>query len=176
MAPTFPKASGTNAHPIDISTASDLRRHLADIDVSEPEIDALTDQFFHCTIKLEGVDTRAAKLMKTHIEALGGGLAMRKEADELTVRETDVIITGSRHTLRLLAARLKGEPFGLDGISEDISACIGRREPGHDLGKPHAGFRPYHLCHGNSQLHAGFILSRQQVDHDQGRAENSATR
>jgi len=83
----------------------------------------MTDKFFYCTIKLEGIDTRAAKLMKTHLETLGGGLAMRKEADELTVRETDVIITGSRHTLRLLAARLKGEPFGLDGIGEEIAAC-----------------------------------------------------
>lgn len=123
MASTFLKASDTNAHPIDIATASDLHRHLSDIDVSEAEIDAMTDKFFYCTIKLEGIDTRAAKLMKTHLETLGGGLAMRKEADELTVRETDVIITGSRHTLRLLAARLKGEPFGLDGIGEEIAAC-----------------------------------------------------
>jgi dihydropteroate synthase len=123
VASTFLKASNTNAHPIDIATASDLHRHLSDIDVSEAEIDAMTDKFFYCTIKLEGIDTRAAKLMKTHLETLGGGLAMRKEADELTVRETDVIITGSRHTLRLLAARLKGEPFGLDGIGEEIAAC-----------------------------------------------------
>jgi dihydropteroate synthase len=123
VASTFLKASDTNAHPIDIATASDLHRHLSDIDVSEAEIDAMTDKFFYCTIKLEGIDTRAAKLMKTHLETLGGGLAMRKEADELTVRETDVIITGSRHTLRLLAARLKGEPFGLDGIGEEIAAC-----------------------------------------------------
>lgn len=123
MASTFLKASDTNAHPIDIATVSDLHRHLGDIDVSEAEIDAMTDRFFYCTIKLEGIDTRAAKLMKTHLETLGGGLAMRKEADELTVRETDVIVTGSRHTLRLLAARLKGEPFGLDGIGEEIAAC-----------------------------------------------------
>ncbi len=123
MASTFLKASDTNAHPIDIVTAGDLRRHLSDIDVPEAEIDGMADKFFYCTIKLEGIDTRAAKLIKTHLETLGGGLAMRKEADELTVRETDVIVTGSRHTLRLLAARLKGEPFGLDGIGEEIAAC-----------------------------------------------------
>ncbi len=123
MASTFLKASDTNAHPIDIATAKDLRRHLSGIDVLDPEIDAVTDRFFYCTIKLEGIDTRAARLMKTHLEALGGALAMRKEADELTVRETDVILTGSRHVLRLLAARVKGEPFGLDGIAEDIAAC-----------------------------------------------------
>jgi dihydropteroate synthase len=123
VASTFLKASDTNAHPIDIATAGDLRRHLTDIDVPEAEIDGMADKFFYCTIKLEGIDTRAAKLMKTHLETLGGGLAMRKEADELTVRETDVIVTGSRHTLRLLAARLKGEPFGLDGIGEEIAAC-----------------------------------------------------
>ena len=74
-------------------------------------------------MKLEGVDTRAANLIKSYVETLGGGVAMRKEAHEFTVRETDVIVTGSRHTLQLLAARLKGEPFGLDGIGAEIAAC-----------------------------------------------------
>ena len=123
MASTFLKASVSNAHPIDIVTAGDLRRHLSDINVSEAEIDEMSDKFLYCTIKLEGIDTRAANLMKSHLETLGGGLAMRKEAHDLTVRETDVIVTGSRSTLRLFAARLKGEPFGLDGIGAEIAAC-----------------------------------------------------
>jgi dihydropteroate synthase len=92
--------------------------------MSGEEIDKVFDKFLYCTIKLEGVDTRAANLMKTRIENLGGGLAMRKEAHEYTVRETDVIVSGSRHTLQLLATRLKGEPFGLDGIAAEITFCI----------------------------------------------------
>jgi dihydropteroate synthase len=124
VASTYLRSSETNAHPISIGSANDLKRHLSEIDVSDEEIVKLSDMFLSCTLKLEGVDTRAANLMKTSIESLGGALAMRKEAHEFTVRETDVVISGSRHTLRVLAARLKGEPFGLDGIAAEITSCI----------------------------------------------------
>ncbi|HVO37684.1 MAG TPA: dihydropteroate synthase [Spirochaetia bacterium] len=124
MASTFLRASETNAHPLDIASANDLKRHLSEIDISDEDIEKISDMFLYCTVKLEGVDTRAANLMKSSIESLGGGLAMRKEAREFTVRETDVIISGSRHTLRVLATRLKGEPFGLDAIAAEIASCI----------------------------------------------------
>jgi dihydropteroate synthase len=123
VALTFLKEPATNAHLIDISSADDLRRHLSEIDISANDIMQITDRFLYYTIKLEGVDTRAANLMKGYMETLGGGIAMRKEAHEFTVRDTDVIISGSRHTLRLLAARLKGEPYGLDAVGAEITAC-----------------------------------------------------
>jgi dihydropteroate synthase len=124
VASILQRTSDTNAHPIDISSAGDLKRHLGEIDIADGDIEKITDEFLYNTIKLEGVDTRAANLMKTCIETLGGGLAMRKEAQEFTVRETDLIISGSRRTLSLLATRLRGEPFGLDGIAAEISACL----------------------------------------------------
>ncbi len=49
-----------------------------------------------------------------------------------------------------------------------------QREPDHVLGQPDAGLHPQDLCHGDPQLHAGLLLSRQQVDHDQGCAEDGA--
>jgi dihydropteroate synthase len=123
VASLFLRSSETNAHPIDITSADDLRRHLSEIDISSEDITKIADTFLYCTIKLENVDTRAANLMKSYLETLGGGIAMRKEAHEYTVRETDVIISGSRNTLRLLAARLKGEPYGLDEVGAEIAAC-----------------------------------------------------
>jgi dihydropteroate synthase len=124
VASILQRASDTNAHPIDISSAGDLKRHLGEIDIADGDIEGTADQFLYSTIKLEGVDTRAANLMKTCIETLGGALAMRKEAEEFTVRETDIIVSGSRRTLSLLVTRLRGEPFGLDGIAAEIEACI----------------------------------------------------
>jgi dihydropteroate synthase len=124
VASTHLRSAETNAHPLSIGSANDLKRHLGEIDMSEEEIEKISDMFLYCTVKLEAVDTRAANLMKTSIENLGGALAMRKDAHEFTVRQTDVLISGSRHTLRLLATRLKGEPFGLDGIAAEIASCI----------------------------------------------------
>ncbi len=124
MASTLLRPSETNAHAVEVSTAADLKEYLNQIDVPPEEIQRITDSFLYSTLKLENVDTRAANLMKSYIETLGGGLAMRKEAYSYTVRETDVLLTGSRKTLSLLAQRLRGEPFGLDAISAEIAACL----------------------------------------------------
>jgi len=102
---------------------NDVRRHLGEFDLSAEDMEKIADTFLYCTIKLEGVDTRAANLMKSYLETLGGGIAMSSGAHDYTVRETDVLITGSRRTLQLLAARLKGEPYGLDAVSGEIMAC-----------------------------------------------------
>jgi dihydropteroate synthase len=124
VASILQRVSDANAHPIDITSAVDLKRHLGEIDIADQDVEKVADQFLYITMKLEGVDTRAANLMKSCIETLGGGLAMKKEAHEFTVRETDLIISGSRRTMALLATRLRGEPFGLDGIAGEISACL----------------------------------------------------
>ncbi len=124
MASILLRSSETNAHPLDISTVNDLKRHLGEFDLSADDMEKLADSFLYCTIKLEGVDTRAANLMKSCLHTLGGGIAMSKGAQDFTVRETDVIISGSRHTIHLLAAKLRGEPYGLDAIAAEISACM----------------------------------------------------
>ncbi len=113
-------SSATNAHLIDIASVSDLRRHLGEIDIADEEAGQIAERFLYCTLKLEGVDTRAADLMRSIVETLGGSIVMRKEAREFTVRETDVIVSGSRHMFRLLATRLKGEPYGLDAVADEI--------------------------------------------------------
>ena len=125
MASIFLRSSETNAHPVDITSLNDVRRQLEQFDLTADDMERMADTFLHCTIKLEGVDTRAANLMRSYLETLGGGIVMSRGARDYTVRETDVLITGSRRILQLLAARLKGEPYGLDAVSAEIIACTG---------------------------------------------------
>jgi dihydropteroate synthase len=124
VASTFLRSSETNAHPLDISSMNDVRRHLGEFNLSAEELQKVADSFLYFTVKLENVDTRAANQMKSIMEILGGGIAISKGALDFTVRKTDVLITGSRRTFQLLAARLKGEPYGLDVVSDEIVACI----------------------------------------------------
>jgi len=114
----------SNAHPIDISSLGDLKRHLGDLDVSPEEVERLSDSFLHVTIRVEGVDSRAAAIMKSTLETLGGAIAMNRGARDFTEPRTTVILSGSRRTLQLLAARLRGQPYGLDTVSHDIAGCI----------------------------------------------------
>ena len=62
MASILPRSSDTNAHPIDITSLNDVRRHLEEFDMSAEDMEKMADTFLHCTIKLEGIDTRAANL------------------------------------------------------------------------------------------------------------------
>jgi dihydropteroate synthase len=118
------KSTETNAHPIDIASLGDLKRHLGELDLSTDDIEKLFDSFLYFTIKLEGIDTRAANVMKSSLETLGGAIAMNRGALDFTERETNVILSGSRRTLQLLAARLRGQPYGLDAVSAEILSCI----------------------------------------------------
>ena len=118
------KSTETNAHPIDIASLGDLKRHLGELDLSAEDIEKLSDAFLYFTIKLEGIDTRAANIMKSGLETLGGGIAMNRGALDFTERETNVILSGSRRTLKLLASHLRGQPYGLDAVSAEILACI----------------------------------------------------
>jgi len=118
------KPAESNAHPIDINSLRDLKRHLGELDVSLEEIERLSDAFLHATIKLEGVDSRAAAFMRSTLENLGGAIAMNRGAQDFTERDTTVIVSGSRRTLQLLAARLRGQPYGMDGLGAEIASCI----------------------------------------------------
>ena len=118
------KSTETNAHPIDIASLGDLKRHLGELDLSTDDIEKLSDSFLYFTIKLEGIDTRAANIMKSTLETLGGGIAMNRGALDFTERETNVILSGSRRTLQLLAARLRDQPYGLAAVSSEILDCI----------------------------------------------------
>jgi dihydropteroate synthase len=117
-------SSAANAHLVDVTSVTDLRRHLEEIDIDDDEAAAVAERFLYVTVKLEGVDTRAANLLRSSVETLGGSIAMRKEARDFTVREADLIVSGSRAMFRLLAARLKGEPHGLEAIGESLLACL----------------------------------------------------
>jgi dihydropteroate synthase len=117
-------SAATRAHLVNISSASDLQRHLEEIDITDEEIAAEADKFLFATVKVEGIDTRGANLLRSVVETLGGSVAMRRDAREFTVRETNVIISGSRAMFRLLAARMKGEPYGLDALSEELALCM----------------------------------------------------
>lgn len=147
---------------------NDVQRYLGEFDLSPEDLEAAADTFLYCTIKLEGVDTRAANLMKSLLETLGGGIAMRRGAKDYTVRETDVLITGSRRTLQLLAARLKGEPYGLDTVGSEITACMTSGIKIISWGNRTLDFTHKTYVMGILNCTAGLVLSEQQVRDDQG--------
>ncbi len=113
-----------NTRLIEMSRCYDIREQLAEIGLSEEEIEGNYEYFKFYSLKIEGVDTRAANLLKKYVEQLGGVIAFSKEATEFTVRKTDVVITANKNVLSMLIIKLKNEPYDLDVISSEIKKCM----------------------------------------------------
>jgi dihydropteroate synthase len=113
-----------NSHFINLNDSIDIKRELLSIGVNQNSIDELMDRFLYCSLRLENIDTRAANLMKFYLNALGGTLAMHKDAHDYTRSKTDVVVAGNRKVFKELAQRLKGEPFDLDKIAHDIERSL----------------------------------------------------
>ncbi len=113
-----------NTRLIEMSRSYDIKEQLAEIGLSEEEIEGNYEYFKFYSLKIEGVDTRAANLLKKYVEQLGGVIAFSKEATEFTVRKTDVVITANKNVLSMLIIKLKNEPYDLDVISSEIKKCM----------------------------------------------------
>jgi dihydropteroate synthase len=113
-----------NSHFINLNDPGDIKRELSSIGVEQESIEELMDRFLYCSLRLEHIDTRAANLMNSYLNSLGGTLAMHKDAQDYTRSKTDVVVSGSRKVFRELAERLKGEPFDLDKIASDIERSL----------------------------------------------------
>jgi dihydropteroate synthase len=113
-----------NSHFINLNDPNDIKRELVSIGVNHADIDDLLDRFLYCSLRLENIDTRAANLMNSYLNALGGTLAMHKDAHDYTRSKTDVVVSGNRKVFKELAERLKGEPFDLDKIAHDIERSL----------------------------------------------------
>ena len=76
---------------------------------------------------LPGIDYRAANALKQELLSRGGDVIVNKKAIEGTVRLSNVVIMGSRKSLKDLSLKLKVMPYwGLDGIGLEIDGALER--------------------------------------------------
>ncbi|HOI55527.1 MAG TPA: dihydropteroate synthase, partial [Phycisphaerae bacterium] len=72
----------------------------------------------HFCIVLENVSRLHANLIKQHMLSLGGEAAVHKHVPTEQVQTTTLLLTGTEHHLRLLAGKLRDQPFGLPAVGE----------------------------------------------------------
>jgi len=82
------------------------------------------DAFIAMGIRLD-VDVKAAKIIKSTLESLGGAAAVRKSPGGAGSGETGIVISASRRTLRILADRLEEDQPGLVSVGAELRSCLG---------------------------------------------------
>ncbi|OHD18796.1 MAG: hypothetical protein A2086_03220 [Spirochaetes bacterium GWD1_27_9] len=113
-----------NAHIIKLDNEFEIKKELANVKTDKKAYDLILPKMIFLHLKLEQVDTRAANIIKQEIHSLGGEAAISKEAYSFTQRNTDMIISGSKKSLKILARKIMDQQFGLSEISKEIEKCL----------------------------------------------------
>ena len=113
-----------NTHVLHLNNDFEIRRELNNIKADKKAYDILIQKMSFLHIKLEQVDTRAANMLKQHLRAIGGEAVISKEAYSFTERTTDVLLTASKETFRLLIKKLISLPYGLSKIAKELEKSL----------------------------------------------------
>jgi dihydropteroate synthase len=113
-----------NAHIIKLDNEYEIKKELTNLKTDVRAYELLIQKMIFVHVKLEQVDTRAANFIKKEIHELGGEAAISQEAYSFTERNTDVIISGSKKCLKILARKISGQQYGLTELAKEIEKCL----------------------------------------------------
>lgn len=113
-----------NMRWLKIDNQEQADKALSQIGVQPEAVRYLAGEAFSRVIKLEKVASAAALILKQELLALGGDAAVDRELITHGVNETDVLLMGNYKQLRMLAAKLKDQPFGLKEIADSLQILL----------------------------------------------------
>jgi len=123
MSVTF-EETNHNTHVIHLNNEYEIKKELSNIKADKRAYDILAQKMIFIHIKLENVDTRAANILKQQVRAIGGEAVISKEAYAFTERKTDVLISASKETIKLLTKKIANLDYGLNKISKEIENTL----------------------------------------------------
>ncbi|MCX8095813.1 MAG: dihydropteroate synthase [Caldisericia bacterium] len=97
---------------------------LRELSVHPIGISIMKDKMILKLMKVEGIDTRAANILKQECLSLGGDCAIPHSAYNLKDERVDCIIIGTLSIYKKLIPKLKLQPFGLKIIAEELERIL----------------------------------------------------
>lgn len=113
-----------NAHLTIARTEQEAKARLAQTGCSPEGAAKMAPKFRHYAIKLEGVSSPAANILKQEMLSLGGEAAILREALTDPKAKGNVVLMGTLRQLRELARKLKPQPFGLSALAADLPRLL----------------------------------------------------
>lgn len=107
-----------------VTEAHAISRELARVGCAESDVRRLTPKSLARLVRLEGVPTPAAIILRQEITAVGGDAALHAGAFGSQLPETDVILLGTEQQLTAMADRLQGEAHGLAATGVAILTAL----------------------------------------------------
>lgn len=115
---------------IKIETLQDARREIALIGADDAGVNVMIPKAVHRTIKVEGVSTKAAVILKQEMLSKGGEAAVSRAVGNFSVDKTDVLLMGTIKQFNRAISKLKAQPFGLKQLADQLCEVLGNLENG----------------------------------------------
>lgn len=75
-------------------------------------------------IRVSNVSLKAANILKQEMLARGGDAAVHMKVSMLAIDDSDVLLIGTRRQLRDVLRKLKGQPFGLKRLGQEVEEIL----------------------------------------------------
>lgn len=111
--------------PLRIQTEKQARQLMSSLQVSRQGVNILAPKSIFFALKIEGISSWEANIIKQHLLSLGADAALNRDVLIKKIK-TDILIFGSISQLRKLSDKLKLQPFSLKEISTEICSFIDR--------------------------------------------------
>lgn len=120
--------------------AEEVRTVFREMGVSSGGIKIMGRKALFRVVRVSGLDTRAANILKQEMLSRGGEVATSREVYELGGKQAECLIMGTLSQYDQLIPKLKAQPFGLRALAEALGAVLQNSEdrpphchPGLDL-------------------------------------------
>lgn len=121
------RRSGFNVFPLDLRR-EERGRHLLALGVSQEGIPHLLRRMDALLLRAEGLDARAAAILKQDMLSVGGEVALPDTVSRFVQGPVKVLLMGTRRQYGYLIKGLKAQPYGLKGLSGEIEQCLQRMD------------------------------------------------
>jgi len=107
-----------------IGNLKEGKKEIGSIGAGKEGVEIMAPKAVHRAIRVDGIDTRAANILKQEILSIGGECAVSWDSVALKEKETDVLLMGTLEQYGRLIPKLERQPFGLKGIAKGIKKVI----------------------------------------------------
>lgn len=108
-----------------IRDLGDARKRLDDLGPSDHGKSVMAPKMVCRSVHVDGVDTRAANMLKQNMLSIGGEASLPRDAFDFQGARIPVIISGNLKHYKELINKLKIQPFGLKVLAAELEELIG---------------------------------------------------
>jgi len=114
------KETAKTIYPLNLNSPERIKRFFKKIEVDPAGIRVMTPKFQFKTFVIKNLDNRAAAILKQDILSIGGEAAISGKVLWFEMGQNDVFVSGTLKHLKLLAEKMKKQPYNLKAIGEEL--------------------------------------------------------